>query len=670
MSLSSGSMEEGNFLSNLGYPVYKRLFDDDSDFVTSIGRKLAQARIPDPVEMYLSRALSIGLLTGVTLWIIGSLVGWALFAFGIIPETLLGLPVYDPTLVSILETIKVPLVIFLTGIVLGSIGFLLGFGSMLLGPYTKAGSRGREINFLLPDAVAFMYALSVGGMNQLEIIQAMARADDTYGEVAREFKTIMQETEYFDVDYRTAIQRQALETPSEELSQFLTDMLSILNSGGDMTSFLDDKKDKHLRTAKQEQEAVLETLELFGEMFMTLSLFPLFLIIILVIMSMMPQGGSKDTILLGTIYGLIPGIGVGFLLLIATVKQDDPGDGFLQLTGSQRMANGRDDGLVSLGLVDNYVGQWPVFSKIRRREGSHRLSEILGAPHLFLRDHPLYTLAITIPITIIALVGAFTLGLVPTSFDDMIASPVGSTFVVVYLPLYITMIPLAIFYEWNRISRLGITGTLSDNLRKLASANDTGQTLIEAIRTVAETSKGSLAKEFDIIYKKVEYGTSLQDALIEFNNKYHIPRLARTVTLVSRAQEASNQISDVLQTAARAAENQDDIDRERKSRTRMQLVIIIMTYVTLLTVMVILKTQFLDTMANLGGGGGGGGGGASLGGGIDVQRLSLLFFHAVTFQAIISGFIGGYIRDAKLLSGLKFVVILVTVALAAWTMVG
>jgi flagellar protein FlaJ len=97
-----------------------------------------------------------------------------------------------------------------------------------------------------------------------------------------------------------------------------------------------------------------------------------------------------------------------------------------------------------------------------------------------------------------------------------------------------------------------------------------------------------------------------------------------------------------------------------------------MTYVTLLGVMAILQTQFIDVMGDLvsqsdGGGGAGFGGG---GGGVDPDVLSLLFFHAVTIQAILSGFISGYIRDAELISGVKFAVILMTLALGVWIYVG
>ena len=93
--------------------------------------------------------------------------------------------------------------------------------------------------------------------------------------------------------------------------------------------------------------------------------------------------------------------------------------------------------------------------------------------------------------------------------------------------------------------------------------------------------------------------------------------------------------------------------------------------------MAILKTQFLDVMAGLdtnGGeaGGGGadvGGGGPDFGGGVDTGVLSLLFFHAVTMQAILSGLISGYMRDADILSGIKYVVILMTIALCVWVVV-
>jgi len=102
--------------------------------------------------------------------------------------------------------------------------------------------------------------------------------------------------------------------------------------------------------------------------------------------------------------------------------------------------------------------------------------------------------------------------------------------------------------------------------------------------------------------------------------------------------------------------------------------IIVMTYVTLLGVMAILQTQFIDVMGDLvsqsDGGGSAGGAGFGGGGGVDPDVLSMLFFHAVTIQAILSGFISGYIRDAELVSGVKYAVVLMTLALGVWIYVG
>ena len=655
-------------LEALFYPLYRRLFDEDSDFVSDIDKKLSQARMASNAEMYISRALAVGVLVGLALWVLGLLVGWLVSQLmGTGP--VLGVPLPD-SLSVIVQFVRSPLILLITALVFGGIGFVIGFGSLLTLPYLRATERKREINSLLPDTIAFMYALSVGGMNQLEIVRAAARAEDTYGEVSKEFQTIMLETEYFDTDYRTAVRNQSLETPSSELSQFLTDMLSILDSGGDMTKFLEDQKDKHMRTAKQEQQKQLDTLELFGEMYMTLSLFPLLLIIILVIMTMMGGGGS-DMFLYLTVYVLIPLIGFAFLIMVSTVTQDEFGDGYLRPQADEEFTVEDGISLFNTQLVDEYTGRHRVFDRIKKREGKHAFGEVLRAPHLFFRDYPLMVLTVTGPLTLLLLLGLIVTGNAPLSLSGMQDSVLWGTFVWVYMPLYLNLVPLAIFHEWNVRSRRAILGNLSENLRKLASANDTGMTLLESIKVVSDTSSGKLSNEFEKMYAKVNYGTSLKDALREFNNSYHIPRLARTVKLVSEAQETSSHIQDVLSTAATSSENQDDIERERRARTLMQVVIIIMTYLTLLAVMALLQVQFLDTMTAIGGEAADNGDGATdeFIGDLDADFLSMLFFHAVTIQAIISAIVAGYIRNVDLVSGAKYAVFLATTALIVWIFV-
>ncbi|WP_247731684.1 type II secretion system F family protein [Halovivax limisalsi] len=685
MSLGRGTSTDERFgdsdaLGDTFYPLYARLFSEESQFVGDVEKKLAQARMTDTVEMYLSRALGIGFISGLFLWILGLLVGWGVFGTGLVEvDQLIGVPVPSERVLAIWEAVKIPTLIVVCGLVFGTLGFALGFGSLVAVPYSRASARKREINMLLTDAVSFMYALSVGGLNQLEILQAMAEADDTYGEVSKEFQNVVNETEYFDTDYRTAIRNQAIETPSDELSQFLTDMLSIVNSGGDMESFLSDKKEKHMRTAKQQQELTLETLELFGEMYMTLSLFPLLLIIILVIMQMIPDADVSTNMIYIAVYGLIPLTGVGFIVLVSTVKHDEVGDGYLSPDGGHnRLKATQSSGILDLGLIEEFSGSYRVFDRIKNREGTHETMDVLARPHHFFRENPMYTLALTVPAVLVVLTSAMVQNAAPTSWSALKEAPVWGTFIYVYFPLYVLAVPLAVFYEWNVRARHKVVSTLSEDLRKLSSANDTGLTLLESLKSVSDTTSGKLASEFEEMNTKVNYGMGLKAAMIEFNNKYHIPRLARSVKLITKAQEASNQISNVLRTAARASENHDDIERDRKSRTRMQVVIIIMTFMTMLAVIAILQTQFLETMAGLETSGDADPGqqaagtpmsDASFSENVDIQLMSLLFFHAVSMHAILSGFISGYMRDAKLLSGLKYVLGLATVALISWSLV-
>ncbi len=98
-----------------------------------------------------------------------------------------------------------------------------------------------------------------------------------------------------------------------------------------------------------------------------------------------------------------------------------------------------------------------------------------------------------------------------------------------------------------------------------------------------------------------------------------------------------------------------------------------MTYLTLLGVMALLKLQFLDVMSGLANqassaetSSAAAGSATDFGGGVDTNMLSMLFFHAVTLQAIISSFIAGYIRNVELISGVKYAVALSTIALITW----
>lgn len=664
-----------------GRKIYNRIYGDDeeSERVEKQRKRIRQAVIPKSPKEFMAEGMFYGVVAGLGGWIFTMLFVYLLIFLGVIPTELGLLQIQNDTLLRVVNLLKVPVAVLGSGVVLGLVGFVVTYYGYLFYPSLIANGRSREMGMLMSDAVSYMYALSVGGMNELQIFKAVAEAEDTYGEIAVEFQILTKETDYFDTDYRSAIQKRSQETPNTNLGIFFSDMLSILSSGGNMQDFLSEQRRKYLREAKQEEEDTLETLELFGEMFMTLSLFPLLLIIVIVAMSI--GGQANVSLLYGATYGLIPGIGVGFLVLIATFKQDELGEGVL--VEPDVNIRGKHP-LEAADLVDRAEDstdeEYPFFDTARKKEYLTQAKYILKKPHLFFKDYPAYTLLVSIPLAILVLILGIVLGLAPLSIDGLIENTVGGTFFLVLLPLYVIGIPLSFFHEWNEWDTGKIVSNLSGTIRKIGNANDTGMTLLESIREVGRSSNDRFANELETVYRKTQSDYSLKEALVELNNDYKIPRLARTLKILVKSQEASQDMSDVLKTVAELSETQDDIVRERKSRARMQVAIIIMTFVTLLGVMVILQTQFIEVMTGLtesasSGSGGGGGGGSSSGAAsqfeinLDPSELSMIFYHAVVLQAFFSGITSGYIRDASVISGLKYSIILSFIANITWLVI-
>lgn len=652
-------------IAGLFLPLYYRVFGKQSDFVQQTHEKLAQARRQSTTELFVARSLGYGVLTGVLLWILGTIgVYTAVSVSGYSPEPLIGLQL-PPTLFAAYNLLAVPTLVLISGVIFGVIGFAVGFGTPQLILQTDVSAREREINILLPDTVAYMYALSVGGMNQVEMIEAVAENQDVYGEVSKEFNTIMQETRYFDIDYRTAISNRAKETPSDELAGVLTDMLSIITSGGELTSFLDDETDKQLRESKESQEELVELLELFGEMYLNVSMLPLLLIILVTIMQLM--GSGSEILLLLIIYVLIPGIGFGFIVLMSTVLPDEPGDGLLEYDSvdGKSATSGSES-----SVTEQYQNLSPLFEGIHSQERKYNLLKIIKQPHKYFIENPAQSLIVTVPLSLSMIAVGFVTGIAPTSVDALYQG-VGGTIYYIVIPIYLTLIPLTTFVFWSGRKKKSVVNNYTDALRKLSSANNTGQTLLESFITVAETSTGRLSKEFRQINAKVDYDYSLRQALAEFNNKYADAELARINALIIDAQETSSQISDVLATAAHTSENQDKLKRQRESATRMQMVIILMSTLVLMGVIAAVQDQFVAVIGNAAAGldsGGSGAAGLSFGA-IDTTRTGILFFHAVLAQSITSGFLCSYLRTNSLKNVGVYTLPLVTLSLLVWTVI-
>ncbi|MFC7027127.1 type II secretion system F family protein [Halomicroarcula sp. GCM10025710] len=299
-------------------------------------------------------------------------------------------------------------------------------------PRSVVGTRRRNINVTLPHAITFMYALSYGGMDLLEIIRVLGSAQDTYGEVANEFQTVVRDVELFGNDLYSGLQNARNLTPSDNFEQFFDDLLSVLDSGGDVTVFLENQTDTYLEDARDEQTGFLETLSLLSEIFVVLFVAaPLFLIVILIVMSLLgAQTVGQITLLVYAVMPLAMGL---FLVLLDTlsspftqaeVRLDEEHHVTSESIGRLSVLVGRDVLLSATeslrAAVDGVFGEEKTLSEdeweatqqtayLRQRRRRY-LRESLETPFAVFERAPLYTLLITGPLAALWVGGVVTTG--------------------------------------------------------------------------------------------------------------------------------------------------------------------------------------------------------------------------------------------------------------------
>ena len=203
------------------------------------------------------------------------------------------------------------------------ISFLFGayvtYCLLLRFPNIEKKNRSIRINLTLHNAVAYMYAMRRGGAQLMTIYYALSENANIYGEVALEVRQIVRDVDFFGLDVVTAIRRLSDTTPSEKLKDFLGDLLSVIESGGDMSEFLSSRVRLYQEEARFEQKQFLTILSMVAESYVTLFVAgPLFLIIIMVVMGMM--GGSAVLQLSLIIYVVIPIGSLIFILLIDLIS--------------------------------------------------------------------------------------------------------------------------------------------------------------------------------------------------------------------------------------------------------------------------------------------------------------------------------------------------------------
>jgi archaeal flagellar protein FlaJ len=112
------------------------------------------------------------------------------------------------------------------------------------------------------------------------------------------------------------LQKAIARSPSDKFQEFLQGIITTANSGGSLKLYFMSKSEQFVKENRLQQEKDLQTLGVMAESFVTVVVAaPLFLIIMMSTMAMMGQKGG-DTLLMATVFGMIPTMQFVFAVLI------------------------------------------------------------------------------------------------------------------------------------------------------------------------------------------------------------------------------------------------------------------------------------------------------------------------------------------------------------------
>jgi flagellar protein FlaJ len=630
-------------LKTLPFVILGDKMKEREDKYVSLRKELKQARIAMSYEMYLSNTIFYSAVAG----LIGALLG-LITAFFVI--AIVGLP---DQITHLTFTQSTAWILDYKELIIGSfififLTFLLSgvtYGLFMLYPKYLVGERKGAINRNLPSAVTFLYALSRAGMNIIELFRALSESRHTYGEVSKEAEVILRDMEYFGNDLRTALHNISELTPSESFQDLIYNLITVIDSGGDTPTYFRDKAEQYAQKAKYEQKGFLETLALIAESYVTAFVAgPLFIIIMGVMMSVM---GSDTTMMLyAIIYMMLP-VGSGmFIFMIGIMTPGTTGEPPI-LPTSQFMPD-----VIELPAEDDpEYNNFKLFIKSRK---SLAFKQFLKDPLKGIKRKPAYILAVTGPIALILIIVSAVSAMNQPDFIDFIDDRL------VYA-VYILIVPMAFFHEAKRLKEKRIQSQIPDFLKKLASTNETGMALRESIALMARSKLGHLSKEIRNVHKDIDWGLDINTALARFSNRIRTNTVVRAITLITKANESSGDVGEVLYIAAKDAQFEQEMGKERSVNMLIYIVIIYISFGVFIGVVFVISTTFLTEMSKaaeqMAASGAQGGGFMEA---FDLNAYNRMFFHAAVIQGICSGLIAGVMGEGSAISGLKHSTIMLT----------
>lgn len=617
---------------------YKNKYNEEKYKYHNLEKNLKACRMPVTVARYMAIATFYPLILLPGFLIMGLLLGQVLAE----PISNLTLLSFGPGLPAYLVGQKILLIKTFLVIAFTLLFTHLTRSLILLYPKIYASQRKQNIEIIFPHAVNMMLGMAKGGTPIIKILRVISEEKSVTGEVGEEVGIIVTKVEIFHKDLAKSIREVAHTTPSDTFSDFLDDLVSILEGSGKVGEFL-EYKSKHLLDEKEKYQGLfLNTLGVMAEVYVSiLVVAPLFLIIIFVVMGML--GEANQNLMTLIIYLYMPVGGVMFMLMISSMMK-----GFEVEWIGERVKKLP----VTARVVKEQEKEFTYESNLQRniKKLVRSARSVINNLHVFI-SKPEYTFYITIPLSVAS---------VPLITGWRIET------ILIYL-LVLNAIPYTFLAEIRKRRIRKIEDNIPDFLKQLASLNESGLNIVVAVRMLSSSNLGVLTKEIVNIRKDLEWGLLLPHALKRFETRAGSATVTQVTSILLRAMEASGTVKEALFTAARDAQLYMRLRQNVKNEMFVYVLVIYMTFGVFLFTILILSKNFLQVMPSASSFQGFSGAQFNI---PDIEKMTRLFYHTSLINGAVGGFVAGLMGEGEMKSGLKHAIIMVSIAFLAFRFFG
>lgn len=551
----------------------------------------------------------------------------------------------------------------------------------LVWPTYIASERGRKIDNNLARSYTFMHALSAGGLGAYEAMSKLAESEDAYGEVSIAFQKVIRNSSKAGGSLSSAIKQVADETPSSELKDFLNGLTNTIETGSEVNTYIESRAKRALDDAREKQEARLGMYELVSQGYIIIFVAAPIFFIILQLVEAMVGSVNKDVAQMVP-YVIIP-VG-GFLItaiIYLTGQKDNPDFSYLE---AQRTSKWYDIEIHTNTDKKYQSGIQKISYKLRTVKSG------LLSPVRQIRYNPRLTIIFTLPLALITVLIGVEFGYVPTSsisaqqasqiqgisgeislIDRIDENHLSFSVFVIYLPFMIITVPWSILYELRRRQREKVLSQLPQLFSSIAEANKRGLTLQESIETTAMNGESQLYNKLQEAIRTSEFTRDINGSLIDFANEIRVPRLSQSVRLLVEANTVSSNVTAVVDKIAEDLESKYALNRDRKQRARIYVVIVFVSFLIGSGVLIALDITFFSFISEEIGSQSSGSAPSSQSYGQDlpVTFFRRVFLHTLLALGFVSGIVAGMMENGRPANGLKYAIVMSTMSLVGFVLV-